>query len=344
VMVIPGNAVVEVAETLGARFKDVRIYRMNGELAEKYDQYAVFGIRGNNGATAAEQITSHIRYVMGRRNEVPVLSPAPDALYHVPPTTDDVVLMYTGIPLDAVEDRIHTSVAWFHAVPNLLPQLEVVGGRPITPLHGGHVGLLATAGMLNGVFGNGDQKHIARWRPVKHTTTTEEIVGEEKITRIKERFSNELSLVFVTGETSILTETPKAASTAGAEVVEEQAMLDEDDDGDADFDTDEDLVEIAEESEVEKSFSLGRTVMTTWVRDLASKHGVNLYSLLARHSQGDWGDLSYFDSRRNDEAVDRGDGRILSNYVVPEFPDDGRVWIITEHDRSATTVMLPGEY
>jgi hypothetical protein len=40
-------------------------------------------------------------------------------------------------------------------MPFLAPHEEVATGRPITPLHGGHVGLLCTAGLLNGVFGQG---------------------------------------------------------------------------------------------------------------------------------------------------------------------------------------------
>jgi hypothetical protein len=44
----------------------------------------------------------------------------------------------------------------------LLPRDDVATGRPITPLHGGHVGLLCTAGLLNGIFGEGNDRHIAR--------------------------------------------------------------------------------------------------------------------------------------------------------------------------------------
>ena len=44
--------------------------------------------------------------------------------------------------------------------------------------HGGHVGLLCTAGLLNGVFGYGEIRHIARWRSVKHVTTFVEEDGD----------------------------------------------------------------------------------------------------------------------------------------------------------------------
>jgi hypothetical protein len=59
-----------------------------------------------------------------------------------------------------------------------------------------------------------------------------------------------------------------------------------------------------------------------------------------RHARGDWGDVDAHDKRANDAAVKQGT-RIVSAYVL----DDGtRVWIITEADRSSTTILLPEEY
>ena len=69
-----------------------------------------------------------------------------------------------------IEDLLPHSAAWRQAAQVLLPSEDMAIGRPITPLHGGHVGLLCTAGLLNGVFGQGEERHIARWRSVKHVT------------------------------------------------------------------------------------------------------------------------------------------------------------------------------
>ncbi|MGB0048688.1 MAG: hypothetical protein WBP70_14665, partial [Terriglobales bacterium] len=111
-----------------------------------------------------------------------------------------------GIPLDEVEDLLLESAAYRQAGRVLLPKLNDVRGRPLTPLHGGHVGLLCTAGMLNGVFGEGEARHIAHWRSVKFTDHWEE--EEEDGTKIlhdRERFSHELTLVFANGKTQVLT-------------------------------------------------------------------------------------------------------------------------------------------
>jgi hypothetical protein len=61
--------------------------------------------------------------------------------------------------------------------------------------------------------------------------------------------------------------------------------------------------------------------------------------LLQRHQSGDWGDLDAEDQRENDYAVHRW-LRIFSAYGRP--PD--RLWVITEADRSVTTILRPDEY
>lgn len=63
---------------------------------------------------------------------------------------------------------------------------------------------------------------------------------------------------------------------------------------------------------------------------------------LARHLSGDWGDICKEDKCLNDEAITSG-SRILSAYECP-FNEYWKIWIITEADRSATTVLFPHEY
>jgi hypothetical protein len=68
----------------------------------------------------------------------------------------------------------------------------------------GHVGLLCTAGMLNGIFGKGQMRHISHWQSVKLVDKSEEEEDGKTVIREKERFSNELTLVFATGEIATL--------------------------------------------------------------------------------------------------------------------------------------------
>jgi len=84
---------------------------------------------------------------------------------------------------------------------------------------------------------------------------------------------------------------------------------------------------------------LGRVVATPGALNLLEKSGGHPFDYLARHAAGDWGNLCAFDRRQNEIALREG-YRVLSSYELPA----GRVWIITEADRSITTILLPGEY
>lgn len=87
-------------------------------------------------------------------------------------------------------------------------------------------------------------------------------------------------------------------------------------------------------------FELGQLVMTPGA-DLAmrSAHQVPPEFLL-RHLHGDWGDLCAEDRRENERALRVG-SRLLSTYRTRT---DDKLWVITEWDRSATTLLLPEEY
>jgi len=89
---------------------------------------------------------------------------------------------------------------------------------------------------------------------------------------------------------------------------------------------------------VTQLFNLGNTYQTPGVLECIPLNDV--HQSLARHQEGDWGDLGREDKEDNDQAVWMG-GRILSAYRASTGE---KFWIITEADRSATTVLLPSEY
>lgn len=87
-------------------------------------------------------------------------------------------------------------------------------------------------------------------------------------------------------------------------------------------------------------FPLGQIVATRGALRAFAANGSNGLELLARHARGDWGELSEADRLENVFSVSRR-LRLLSAY---RLPDGTRLWIITEADRSATTILLPEEY
>ena len=87
-----------------------------------------------------------------------------------------------------------------------------------------------------------------------------------------------------------------------------------------------------------EKFSAGEIVITQGaMRQLTQDEAIKG---LLRHLSGDWGALDEYDWKENDAALEYG-SRIFSSYVTP---DGTKFWIITEHDRSVTTILLPNEY
>ena len=88
-------------------------------------------------------------------------------------------------------------------------------------------------------------------------------------------------------------------------------------------------------------FAPGQVVMTIGVDALVQQGRLNPAPYLRRHLGGDSGDLDDSDRRQNDAALRSGEERLFSSYQVAR---DLKLWIITEWDRSVTTLLLPSEY
>jgi len=90
-------------------------------------------------------------------------------------------------------------------------------------------------------------------------------------------------------------------------------------------------------------FSFGQLVFTRGVNDRVAddvQFAKFVTESLGRHAKGDWGDLGQEDKQENDFSLKKG-FRLLSAYERNGLP---KIWIITEADRSATTVLFPDEY
>ena len=90
----------------------------------------------------------------------------------------------------------------------------------------------------------------------------------------------------------------------------------------------------------EQRFHLGRGVVTRGAQWTLLENGVDPTEFLARHVRGDWGEISDADRGENEFAI----GKELRIFSVYRLPDGEKIWVITEADRSATTILLPNEY
>ena len=89
---------------------------------------------------------------------------------------------------------------------------------------------------------------------------------------------------------------------------------------------------------LEGKFPLGQTVITTNAKN--TLHPEDVLAGITRHAQGDWGDCCDDDAAENDFSLRKG-FRLLSVY---SDRNGTKFWIITEADRSATTILLPEDY
>ena len=88
------------------------------------------------------------------------------------------------------------------------------------------------------------------------------------------------------------------------------------------------------------TFSLGETFITPGAQEALEIAGETAIQFLRRHMSGDWGELSDEDVKENEFSLKEG-LRLLSAYQTGKGQ---KLWIITEADRSATTILLPSEY
>jgi hypothetical protein len=207
IFVIPFERFADCAGIVAGHFAQVAAFRMTDPESIRFRQIVVFGVRRNvRGAAHEENLRRTLALgANGAYSRLPELAAEATGPFVVP-RSGEALLAYRGLPYNAIEELLPHSAAWKQAAQVLLPNEDVAIGRPITPLHGGHVGLLCTAGLLNGVFGQGEERHIARWRSVKYVTEFQEEDGDTKIIRRREKWSNELRLLYATGKVMKLTE------------------------------------------------------------------------------------------------------------------------------------------
>ncbi len=104
--------------------------------------------------------------------------------------------------------------------------------------------------------------------------------------------------------------------------------------------TDGSLPEHADGPDPLPRFPLGQLMATPSALSTLVHLKVSPWMLVSRHVQGDWGDLDDHDRRENERSLVQGT-RLLSSYTLA---GGTRIWVITEADRSATTLILPEEY
>ena len=98
--------------------------------------------------------------------------------------------------------------------------------------------------------------------------------------------------------------------------------------------------EPVDKQNLKQLFPLGQIVATPGALGALEASQQNPAEFLARHANGDWGELSADDIAENEFSLKNG-FRLLSSYITAA---GAKIWVITEEDRSLTTVLLPEDY
>jgi Uncharacterised methyltransferase family (DUF6094) len=206
-MAVPQEHLDTAIPLLAGNFTDLQIYRLIDPEAERFAQVALLGVRKRMRGEQYERNRALLVDMVWRFRCR--FSPAPRCpIYNcrAGARQSPRLSLATARPDRGSDAGVRSLAA---VAPFLLPKEEVQGGHPITPLPAGHVAPLCTADQLNGVFGQGSERHIARWRTVKSVTVFEVKEKGFKEVHKRERFTNELALVYEDGRTLVLGEEKK---------------------------------------------------------------------------------------------------------------------------------------
>jgi SAM-dependent methyltransferase len=219
ILVIPVAQLAVCGNILSLQFKDAEVYRLSETECVQYKQIVVFALRRTRRERdrLQEREISWWRLEYGRKSRsfdaLPVLTDQPQRVFAVP-AAEPIELVHRGLPLDEIEDLLAQSPAYRQARRILFAPESRECGRPLTPLHAGHVSILACGGALDGILGEGDLRHLSRWQSVKTILRLED-EDENGITTIreKEQFSHCLNLLYADGATVMLTNDPPPEET-----------------------------------------------------------------------------------------------------------------------------------
>jgi len=208
VLVIPVERLADCARTLAYYFTDLHVFRLESPECERYRQIVVFAkskTRREREKSGDHGITSAQLYLAGLARDPARIAPLSEAgvRYSVPPS-GPAELLYEGLPLDLIEDLLPASPAYRQLEHVLNPKPLSLQTRPVTPLHKGHIGLLAVAGAVDSVLGTGERLHVAAWQTKKKITKWEEEEGGKTVIHEREQFVHELALAFADGRTALL--------------------------------------------------------------------------------------------------------------------------------------------
>lgn len=294
----------DICRVLCDNFEDLTVWKFIGDEFKKFKQIAVMGKRIKR--RDGSDLVSDLALFALNPDKISELSELPKNRYTLPKIEKKVDL-FKGAEFNVAE--LAEQLSKSNSFSRLFEKNKIDSDvkRPLLPLNLGQVGLIGGSGLINGLV-ECDTPHIIKGRIVKENTITKE-----------DNMNNKGETI---GETIYETRSNKMIFN----LLTPQGFLS--------------LSDYEEEKPVKSNLPLplGRTVITANAKNILADSDIE--NALNRHQSGDWGELCQEDKQVNEDALNDGD-RILSVYISS---GGKRFWVITEADRSCTTVLMPEDY
>ena len=311
----------DICRVLCDNFDDLTVWTFTGDEFKRFKQLAVMGIRRKRQDGSG--MVADLAALALKSENLPELTELPENRYQLPRVSKKVDL-FKGAEFNVPElaEQLNKSASFSKLFEK--NKLDSAAKRPLLPLNLGQVGLIGGSGLINGLV-ECETPHIIKGRIVKENKINEEENlnnrGELTSTTVYETRTNKMIFNLLTPQ-GFLSLSDYGGNTAKA---------------DADGYKDNPSAQTVA-ADVGARVPLGRVVVTANANSILTDSDIN--SALARHQSCDWGEVSKEDWKSNDDAIKHGD-RILSAYTG--FNGE-KFWIITECDRSYTTVLMPSDY
>lgn len=294
----------DICRVLCDNFEDLTVWKFMGEEFKRFKQVAILGKRIKR--RDGSELVSELAELALKPDSIAEISELPSSHYSLPKIEKNVEL-FKGAEFNVAElaEQLSRSKSFSRLFEKSKLDNEIK--RPLLPLNIGQVGLIGGSGLINGLV-ECDTPHIIKGRIVKENTINKE--------------ENMNSKGEIIGETVHETRSNKMIFN----LLTPQGFLS--------------LSDYEEEKPVKSNLplTLGRTVITANAKNILSDS--DIATALSRHQSGDWGELCEEDREVNEDALENG-FRIMSVYTSK---NGIKFWIITEADRSCTTVLMPEDY
>lgn len=197
VYLIPQKELTEdVAKILSYRFANFQVFRFPDEEYEPFKQIVLFGSKKSEAAFNEHEYDRLKTVPYRELLEIPFME---EPLYNLPPSGPVQLFRSSLISEEELERELEESTLW----QKIKESAEVTNdsiGKPPLPLHKGHIGLLLANGCLDGIVGEGDDRHIVRGKVEKVVSRYEEFEGDIKIEREVESYRVYIKILKRDGE------------------------------------------------------------------------------------------------------------------------------------------------